>query len=161
MKLHEAEFQDEKCDERFRFVGGEQCFVPVVKIRTYFRVFVSRSRFRRSSFCVLVFCVFHRRSYVEVSSCHWRPMTVRKDRRWQTQKKKGWMAGQVRMEELLAKAVTIDCRKEWYCRFFSETNVWTRSKCRRCQTNIPSVLQGTHLQAVSTKRKVVGIVIIR
>ena len=30
------------------------------------------------------------------------------------------MAGQVRMEELLAKAVTIDGRKEWYCRFCSE-----------------------------------------
>ena len=28
------------------------------------------------------------------------------------------------MEELLAKAVTIDCRKEWYCRFFSKTNVF-------------------------------------
>ena len=34
----------------------------------------------------------------------------------------------------LAKAVTIDGRIEWYCRFCSETNVWTRSKCRRCQT---------------------------
>ena len=76
-----------------------------------FVFFVSRSRFRRSSFCVLVFCVFHSRSFVEVSSCHWRPMTVRQDRRWQTQKKKGWMAGQVRMEELLAKAVTIGCRR--------------------------------------------------
>ena len=61
------------------------------------------------------------------------------------------MAGQVRIEELLAKAVTIDGRKEWYCRFCSETNVWTRSKCRSCQTNIPSVLHGRHQQAVSTK----------
>ena len=34
---------------------------------------------------------------------------------WQTQRKKGWMAGQMRMEELLAEAVTIDGRKEWYC----------------------------------------------
>ena len=33
---------------------------------------------------------------------------------WQTQKKKGWMAGQIRKEELLAKAVIIDGRKEWY-----------------------------------------------
>ena len=46
MKLHKAEFQDEKCDERFRFVGGEHCLVPlllkcfpIVKIRVYFRVF--------------------------------------------------------------------------------------------------------------------------
>ena len=35
------------------------------------------------------------------------------------------MAGQVRVEELLAKAVTIDGRKEWYCRFCSEKNVCT------------------------------------
>ena len=53
------------------------------------------------------------------------------------------MAGQVRKEELLAKADTFDGRKEWCCRFCSETNVWTRSKCR------PSVLQG--VQAVSTQ----------
>ena len=45
----------------------------------------------------------------------------------------------------------IDGRKQWYCRFCSETNVWTRSKCRRCQTNTPSVLQGKHKQAVSKK----------
>ena len=70
MKLHEAEFQGEKCDERFRFVGGEQCLVPVVKIRTYFRVFCFPVAIPAISFCVLVFCVFHRRSFVEVSSCH-------------------------------------------------------------------------------------------
>ena len=57
---------------------------------------------------------------------------------WQTPKKKVWMAGEVRMEELLAKVAV-------------ETNVWTRSKCRRCQTNITPVLQGKHVQAVSTK----------
>ena len=50
-----------------------------------------------------------------------------------------------------AKAVAIDGRKEWYCRFCSETNVWTRSKCRRCQTHIPFVLQGKYKEAVSTK----------
>ena len=52
------------------------------------------------------------------------------------------MAGQVRMEELLAKAVSIDGRKEWHCRVSSEMNVWTRSQCQRCQTNILTVLQG-------------------
>ena len=45
----------------------------------------------------------------------------------------------------------IDDRKEWCCCLCSETNVWTRSRCRRCQTNIPSVLQDQHMQAVSTK----------
>ena len=28
-----------------------------------------------------------------------------------------------------------DGRKEWCCRFCSETNVWTRWRCRRCQTS--------------------------
>ena len=45
----------------------------------------------------------------------------------------------------------IDDRKEWCCCLCSETNVWTRSRCRGCQTNIPSVLQDQHMQAVSTK----------
>ena len=53
------------------------------------------------------------------------------------------------MDKLLAEAVTIDGRKEWYGRFCSETIVWKRSRCRRCQTNIPSVLQGKRRQAVS------------
>ena len=47
---------------------------------------------------------------------------------FQSQKRKGYMTGQVWKEELLAKATTIDGRKEWYCRFCSETNVCTRSK---------------------------------
>ena len=46
-----------------------------------------------------------------------------------------------RMEKILAEAVTVDGRQEWYCRYCSETNVWTRSKCRRCQTKIPAALQ--------------------
>ena len=29
--------------------------------------------------------------------------------------------------------------------------MWTRSQCRTCQTNIPSVLLGKHRQAVSNK----------
>ena len=62
------------------------------------------------------------------------------------------MSGQVREDGVLAKAVVIDGRKEWYCRSGSETNVWTKTKCRRCKTDIPSGLQGKPLQAVSTKR---------
>ena len=54
-------------------------------------------------------------------------------------------------KELLAKAATIDGRKEWNCRFCWETNVWKRSICRRCQRNFPSVLQGKHKQAVSNR----------
>ena len=68
-----------------------------------------------------------------------------------SQKRKGYMAGQVRKWELVAEAVTIDGRKERHCRFCSETKVWTRSKRRRCTTGIPSVLQGKNMQAVSTK----------
>ena len=75
---------------------------------------------------------------------------------FQMEKRKGDMAGDVRNEELLAKSITIDGRKEWYCRFCSERNVWTRPECRRCKTSIPSVLQGKDMQAVSTRRRVVA-----
>ena len=79
--------------------------------------------------CVVLCFGFHRCSFVDISSCQWRLMTVRKE---------GWMAVQVRLEEILAKAVTIDGGRDcWYCRYCSETNVWTRSQCRRCQTNFP------------------------
>ena len=58
-------------------------------------------------------------------------------------------SSQVRMEELLAKTVTNDGRKECYCQLFcSEMKVGTRSKCLRCQTGVPSVLQSEHMQAV-------------
>ena len=61
------------------------------------------------------------------------------------------MAGEVLEDELLAKAVVIDGRKEWCCCSCSETNFWTRSKCRRCKADIPSVPQAKHMQAVSSK----------
>ena len=64
-------------------------------------------------------------------------MTVQKEREGKRRKRRGWMASQARMEEILAKAVIIDGREEWYCWYCSETNMWTRSKCRRCQTIIP------------------------
>ena len=44
----------------------------------------------------------------------------------------------------------IDVRKEWICKFCSETNVWTRWRCRRCHHNIPSGLEGKYRRAVST-----------
>ena len=43
---------------------------------------------------------------------------------WQTQKKRGWVAGQAQMEEILGKAVIIDGQEEWYCRYYSE---WSKS----------------------------------
>ena len=50
----------------------------------------------------------------------------------------------------MADAITIDGRKEWI-KFCSETNVWTRWRCRRCLTNIPAGLHGKHQKAVSAK----------
>ena len=44
---------------------------------------------------------------------------------------KSWVSGQVRAERDLADAITVDGRKEWICKFCSETNVWTRWRCRR------------------------------
>ena len=51
--------------------------------------------------------------------------------RFPTQKMKGCVASPVWKEELLAKAVAMDGRKQRYCRTCSAT----RSKCRRCQTD--------------------------
>ena len=86
---------------------------------------------------------FDRSSFVEISSS-------RREIAFKRRRERVFMAGQVRKDELLARATVIG-RKEWYCRFCSEANVWTRSKCRRCKTDIPSVFQGKHMQAVSSK----------
>ena len=69
----------------------------------------------------------------------------------QTQKREGYMPGQIRQEELLATAVVIEGRKEWFCRFCSEASVWSSTKCRSCKTDIPAGLHAKHLQALSTK----------
>ena len=53
---------------------------------------------------------------------------------FQTQKKKSWVSGQVRAARVLADAIIIDGKKEWTCKFCSETNVWTRWRCRCCGT---------------------------
>ena len=37
-------------------------------------------------------------------------------------------------EQVLADAITIYGRKQWTCKFCSETNVWTRWRCRRSGT---------------------------
>ena len=100
------------------------------------------------SFCPQQF----RRNYLQSMGADDRP----KGDGFQMQKRKGYMAGHVRKEELLAKAVTIDGRIKWYCDFCSDTNVWPRPECRRCKTAIKSLLQGKDMQAVSTRRRVVA-----
>ena len=72
---------------------------------------------------------------------------------FQTQKQKSWVSGQVRAERVLADAITIDGRKERICKFCSETNVWTRWRCRRRGNNILTGLQGKHKQAVYAKNE--------
>ena len=42
-------------------------------------------------------------------------------------------------ERALANAMSIDGRKEWRCKFCSESNLW---RCRGCYSNIPAGLQG-------------------
>ena len=68
---------------------------------------------------------------------------------FQTQKNKSWVSEQVRAERVLAEAITIDGRKEWTCKFCSESNVWTRWRCRRCYHNIPASLFGKYKQAIA------------
>ena len=63
------------------------------------------------------------------------------------------MSGQVRTERVLADAITTDGRKDWIWKFCSETNVWTRGRCRRCGNIVSTGLQGKHKQAIYAKNK--------
>ena len=113
-------------------------FVPVVTLalfvvlvllvpRHIFALALSQSNLDSSFLCVCVFCVcgVDRSSFVDSLQ----PVGGG----WQTQKKRRWMAGQVQMEELLARAVNIDGRKEWCCGFSAR-----RRKCG----------QGRHVEGV-------------
>ena len=51
----------------------------------------------------------------------------------------------------MANAVSIDGRKECTWKFCSESNVWTRWRCRRCDSDIPARLRGKHRQAVAAR----------
>ena len=61
------------------------------------------------------------------------------------------MPGKERAEEVLADAITTDGRKEWICKFCSESNEWTRWRFRRCYCNIPAGLRGKYRQAISAR----------
>ena len=62
---------------------------------------------------------------------------------FRTQKKVSWIPGKERSERVLASAISIDGRKEWTCKFCSESDVWTRWRCRRCCFDIPAGLRGS------------------
>ena len=67
------------------------------------------------------------------------------------QKRGSWIHGKERAERILANAILIDGRKEWICKFCSESNVWTRWRCRRCYSDIPAGLRGKYKQAIAAK----------
>ena len=99
-------------------------------------------------FVVTLRCVFYSVFPVNVG-CRWCQTHVDSRSRsdgWQTEQRKTWLSGRVRAEKVLAEAVTIEGRKEWICKFCSETNVWTRWRCRRCCANLPAGLQGKYRQ---------------
>ena len=70
---------------------------------------------------------------------------------FQAQKRGSWITGKERAERVLAHAISIDGRKEWTCKFCSESNVWTRWRCRRRYTNIEAELHRKKRQAVAAK----------
>ena len=75
-------------------------------------------------------------------------------RRFPSTKKEVLGSGrEITAEKVLADAITIDGRKEWICKFCSETNVGTQWRVRRCFSNIPAGLQGPHKQAIFAKNK--------
>ena len=71
---------------------------------------------------------------------------------FQAQKRVGsWILAKERAQKVLASAISIDGRKEWTCKFCSESNVWTRWRCRRCESNIPTGLYGKYRRAIAAK----------
>ena len=63
---------------------------------------------------------------------------------YQTRRRGSWIPGKERAEKVQAGAIKIDKRKEWICKFCSQSNVWTRWRWRRCYKNIPAGLRGKH-----------------
>ena len=59
----------------------------------------------------------------------------------------GHELGKERAEKVLASLISLDERKEWTCKFCSESNVWTRWRYRRCYHDIPAGLRGKHRHA--------------
>ena len=45
----------------------------------------------------------------------------------------------------------IDGGKEWICKICSESNVWTRWRCRRCYNNIRAGLREKYRQAIAAR----------
>ena len=70
---------------------------------------------------------------------------------FQAQKRGSWIPGKERAEIVLANAISIDGRKEWTCKFCSESNVPTRWRCRRGYSNNPAGLHGKYRKAVAAK----------
>ena len=58
--------------------------------------------------------------------------------RFQTQKRKGFMAERSVRRGSWQKAVVTEGKKEWFCRYCLETNVCSRAKCWRCTADIPA-----------------------
>ena len=86
------------------------------------------------------------------------PLSLSKDVRlgmvsggFQTQRRGSWILGEYRAKRVLASAISIDGRKEWTCKFCSESNVWTRWLCRRCYRDIPAGLRGKYRQAIAAR----------
>ena len=70
---------------------------------------------------------------------------------FRTQKKGSWIPVKERSERVLASAISIDGRKEWTCKFCSESDVWTRVRCRRCCFDIPAGVRGKYRQAIDAR----------
>ena len=70
---------------------------------------------------------------------------------FQAQRRGSWIPGKEMAEEMLADAISIDGRIEWICIFCSESNVWTRWRCRRCHTNIAAGLWEKYRQVVAAR----------
>ena len=65
---------------------------------------------------------------------------------YKTLKRKGHLSGQIRQEEVLARAVVIEGRKEWYCRFVQRP---TCGQERSAGDATPTFWQGVACEALA------------
>ena len=72
---------------------------------------------------------------------------------FQAERRGSWILGKERAERVLAGAISIDGRKEWVSKFCSESNVWTKWRCRRCYNDIPAGLRGKYSQAIAASTR--------
>ena len=126
---------------RWRFWRRQEPFLARNPICDFFAV----GEFALVCVCCAVFLRSRRLSFLRagvVFAAFTLEIVVRDGQRWLSNAEKKFVdPGQGTCGKVLADVITIDGRKEWICKFCSESNVWLRRRRRRCYSNIPAGLR--------------------